>query len=121
MAHDTKIILSNPLPTPEQLESYLILRGCLQERPETVSDEDKKAFCLLILSSCPAVMDTADLVLVQKLCPEEWRHYLRVGMGQAGRTAGTKRGSTIGTRLGTPPRWRDVLSLPVTPDVQSHG
>ena len=77
MAHDTKIILSKPLLTPEQLESYLILRGCLQERPETVSDEDKKAFCLLILSSCPAVMDTADLVLVQKLCPEEWRHYLQ--------------------------------------------
>lgn len=63
------------LPSSEQLDCYYYLRGLLQDRPEEVSDVDKKAFCNLILGQCPGAMNVGDIDLVQKLWPEEWRRY----------------------------------------------
>ena len=63
------------LPNSEQLGCYYYLRRQLQDRPETASDEDKKAFCHLILGMCPDAMSIKDVDLVEKLCPEEWPRY----------------------------------------------
>jgi hypothetical protein len=51
------------------------MRELLQDRPEEVSDVNKKAFCNLVLGQCPDAMDIKDINLVQKLCPEEWRRF----------------------------------------------
>jgi hypothetical protein len=80
-ANETKFMnnteqLQYNLPSSEQLEHYYYLRGQLQERPETASDENKKAFSNLILGMCPGAMNVGDIDLVEKLCPEEWRRYV---------------------------------------------
>ena len=63
------------LAASEQLEHFYYLRHQLQEHPEDVSEENKKAFCHLILGHCPAAMDMTHVDLVEKLFPEEWRRY----------------------------------------------
>ena len=63
------------LPTSEQLEQFYSLRGLLENNPKNASDDEKKAFCDLVLGVCPGAMDIRDIDLVQKLCPEEWRKY----------------------------------------------
>jgi hypothetical protein len=63
--------MSNNLPTPEQLENYRLLRERLQDRPKTVSAEDKEAFCRLVLGMCPGAFEAADIHLLEKVFPEE--------------------------------------------------
>jgi hypothetical protein len=69
------------LPTAEQLEAFYSLRTSLERSPEAATDEEKKAFCHLVLGVGPGALEPRDIALVQKLCPEEWKLFCDMEWG----------------------------------------
>jgi hypothetical protein len=63
------------LPSAEQLAAFRVMHAALRYGSSGISSEQKKAFCALLLSLDPFLIEPDDIELVKKNCPQLWEDY----------------------------------------------